>query len=40
MTVFMMNQSLNDLALGVNSVKNDRDKVEEIYKILKAITSY
>ena len=34
------NELVEDIHDIVNSVKNDRDKVEEIYKILKAITSY
>lgn len=30
---------LDDIHLIINNIKDDRDKVEEIYKILKAITS-
>lgn len=33
------NELLADIHMIVDSVKDDRDKIEEIYKILKAITS-
>lgn len=33
------NELLDDIHSIINSIKDDRDKVEEIYKVLKAMTS-